>query len=133
MNKLREKLQDFFQGRYGTDELARWTMYLSLALLILSFFVGRGVLSTVALVLLVWTYIRILSRDFARRRMQNEKFLEGKERFLGFFRSKLRAFRDRDHCYFQCPHCRKNLRVPRGKGNISIHCPRCHRDFVKRT
>lgn len=133
MNKLREKLRDFFEGRYGTDELGRFMIYLSFALLIVSFFVGRGILSTVALVLLVWTYIRMLSRDFAKRRMQNEKFLRLKGEVLGFFRGKTRAFQDRDHCYFKCPSCKKTLRVPRGKGNISIHCPRCHTDFIKRT
>lgn len=126
-------MREFFEGRYGVDELGRFTVYLALAMLIVSFFVGRGILSTLALVLLIWGYIRMLSRDFARRRMQNEKFLELKNNFLGFFKGKTRAFKDREHCYFQCPNCKKTLRVPRGKGNISIHCPRCHTDFVKRT
>ena len=34
---------------------------------------------------------------------------------------------------FECPNCSQTLRVPRGKGKIRIHCPKCGTDFVKKT
>ena len=34
---------------------------------------------------------------------------------------------------YRCPSCGQKVRVPRGKGRISIHCPKCQRDFIKRT
>jgi predicted phosphohydrolase len=45
----------------------------------------------------------------------------------------LEQLKDRDHRYFDCPRCRQRVRVPRGKGKISISCPKCHEKFVKKT
>ena len=32
-----------------------------------------------------------------------------------------------------CPGCRQVVRVPRGKGKINIRCPKCNRQFIKKT
>ena len=34
---------------------------------------------------------------------------------------------------FICPTCKQKLRVPRGKGKISISCPKCGTSFIKKT
>ena len=133
MNKLRDKFQNFMEGRYGMDALGRFAMFLSLGLIVVSFFVATLILSTLAVLLLVWGYFRMLSRNQTKRWEENQMFPEVKERFFGFFRGKLRDFKAKAHCYFKRPHCKKLLGVPKGKGNISIHCPQCHTDFVKRT
>lgn len=130
MNKFRDKLENFMQGRYGMDQLGRFMMFAALALLILSFFFGGIILNTVALALLVWGYIRMFSRNHAKRWEENEKFLSLKDRILG---RGGRTRGDKAHCYFSCPACGQKVRVPKGKGKISIHCPRCHTDFIKRT
>ena len=131
MNKFRDKLERFMQGRYGVDQLGRFLLYAALALLILSFFLRGFFLNTAALVVLILCYIRIFSRNHARRWAENEKFLSLKELFLGLFRRG--GNRDASHCYFRCPACGQKVRVPKGKGRISIHCPRCNHDFIKRT
>ena len=41
--------------------------------------------------------------------------------------------KDTDHRYFRCPDCRQTVRVPRGKGKISIRCPKCGRQFIEKT
>lgn len=133
MNKFRDKLQNFMDGRYGVDQLGRFTMFAALAAIIVSFFVAGLIFSTVAILLLVWSYYRMFSRNHAKRWAENERFLGFWNRFLGFFRGLFRPLRDREHRYFKCPHCKKQLRVPKGKGNISIHCPRCHTDFIRHT
>ena len=40
---------------------------------------------------------------------------------------------EKTHAYYKCPECKKELRVPRGKGKIRITCPHCGHQFVKRT
>ena len=118
------------QGRYGMDQLGRFLLFAALALIILSFFFGGMILDTIALALLVWGYIRMFSRNHAKRWEENEKFLSLKDRILG---RGGRSRKDSTHCYFQCPACGQKVRVPRGKGKISIHCPRCHTEFIRRT
>ena len=39
----------------------------------------------------------------------------------------------RKNRYYKCPKCKQLVRVPRGKGKISITCPRCKEKFVKKT
>ena len=118
------------QGRYGMDQLGRFLLFAALALIILSFFFGGMILDTIALALLVWGYIRMFSRNHTKRWEENEKFLSLKDRILG---RGGRSRKDSTHCYFQFPACGQKVRVPRGKGKISIHCPRCHTEFIRRT
>ena len=47
--------------------------------------------------------------------------------------SMLRLLTDKQYRYFRCPGCRQVVRVPRGKGKINIRCPKCSRQFIKKT
>ena len=77
---------------------------------------------------------RFLSRNIAKRRAENDRFLM----FWGPFKQKVRRsiqkFRDRkNYKFFHCPACRNVLRVPRGKGKIQITCPKCGERFIRKT
>ena len=127
------------QGRYGVDDLSRFTMGVALVLIILAMFANifsRTVGSTLDILgvaAIVYAYIRIFSRNIQQRYAENQKYLEWKHRFLGFFRIGARRVKDKEHCYFKCPQCKQNVRVPKGKGTISIRCPKCQHEFIKRT
>ena len=43
------------------------------------------------------------------------------------------ASQRKDYRFFKCPTCKQKVRVPKGKGKIKIHCPRCHNDFIKKS
>lgn len=36
------------------------------------------------------------------------------------------------HKYFLCPNCKQTVRVPRGRGQITITCPKCKQKFDKK-
>lgn len=133
MNKLRDKLQNFMMGRYGVDQLGRFTMYASLVFLLISMFSGNNWFYLIALVLLITTYVRMFSKNHSGRYAENSKYLEWKDKFFGIFRGGAQRTKDKDHCYFRCPHCNQKVRVPKGKGTISIRCPKCQHEFIKRT
>ncbi len=133
MNNLRDKLQRFMVGRYGMDQLGRFTMYASLVFLLISAFSRNNWFFLIALVLIITTYVRMLSKNHSSRFAENDKFLEWKSKFFGFFKGGARQAKDRDHCYFRCPNCHQKVRVPKGKGTISIRCPKCQHEFTKRT
>ena len=125
MDKLKEKLSRLMYGRYGIDQLGNFMMWAAVAMMIFGAVVRSSLIYTLAFVLIVWADVRIMSKNHSKRYAENQKFLELKNRVVGFFRGGTRAFKDKEHCYFTCPGCGAVCRVPRGKGRIVITCPRC--------
>lgn len=126
MNRFKAWFRHFMQGRYGTDKLNTAILSAGLVICFLTVFVrvpGLDLLLTFAsYALMGWAIFRMLSRNTYRRYQENRKFLQFTERI-----------KDRQHRYFDCPRCRQSVRVPRGKGKISITCPKCKEKFIKKT
>ncbi|MCI5648091.1 MAG: hypothetical protein ACI4EG_15505 [Fusicatenibacter sp.] len=133
MNKLREKIARFMYGRYGIDQFGNFLLWAAIAVMLIGLFSGSSLIYFLALILIVWSYVRMLSKNHSRRYAENEKFLSVKNRITGFFRSGTRSFKDKEHCYFRCPSCHQQVRVPKGKGHIEIRCPKCGTKFIKNT
>lgn len=130
MNQWRDKLIRFMTGRYGVDDLGRATLIGAIVFLVLAMLSGSSLLNLVALALIVYGYYRILSRNISARYAENQKYLQLRTRITGRWRT---PGADRSVKIFRCPTCGQKVRVPRGKGRISIHCPKCNTDFIKRT
>ena len=124
--KLSAGLRNFMMGRYGTDRLNMVILSVGLVASLLSVVLRAPVANMVLFVLsygmMFWAIFRTLSRNTYKRYQENRKFLQ----LVG-------RIKDREHRYFDCPKCRQMVRVPRGKGKISITCPRCREKFVKKT
>ena len=68
----------FLTGRNGPDALSMTASLFACALLIIAMFVGgtaSSVLWLLALICLIFCYFRIFSRNTARRRAENQRFL----------------------------------------------------------
>ena len=136
-----ESVARFMQGRYGVDAFSRFQSYASVAFLLFSLLFKRvadGKISTlffyIAFALLIWSYVRMLSRDFLKRQKENDKYLELSSGARSFFLLQRDRIRQRkSYAFFRCPGCREILRVPRGKGRIRISCRRCGYSFEKKT
>ena len=126
-------LQRFFYGRYGWDALNLFLMGLSLLLYVLDFFVGGPVLYVLYTLLLLAALLRMLSRNFPRRRAENAKFMVVAGPVVRWVKLQRTIRRDREHRYFKCPNCGQQLRVPRGKGKITITCRNCGVSFDEKT
>ena len=72
---------------------------------------------------------RILSRNLPRRREENAKFLRLIDPAVRWMRLRRTIRRDKEHRYFKCPNCGQMLRVPRGKGKITVTCRGCGAGF----
>ena len=129
---MREKFQRFMMGRYGTDDLGKFTLYVAVVLYILNLFLrNRGVSSLITMAVLLGLY-RMLSRDHGRRYQENIKFLNWKNKIISKFRRKKSDIEQRKtHHIYRCPTCRQKIRIPRGKGRICITCPKCKTEFTK--
>ena len=124
--KLSAGLRSFMAGRYGSDRLNMVILCAGLVASLLStmlrVFPWNLVLMLLSYGLMIWAIFRTMSRNTYRRYQENRRFL------LVFDRLK-----DRQNKYFECPKCHQTVRVPRGKGKISITCPRCREKFVRKT
>lgn len=131
---MRDKLREFMSGRYGSDQLGRFTMGVGLVSLILYMFFHIRILYWITLLCLIWYYWRALSRDHSKRSEENLRFLQIEERITGRFRTAKKEFSQRrDYRFYICPNCHQRIRVPRGHGRISITCPRCRNEFIRKS
>ena len=145
--KLKEKMYRFAYGRYGTDDLYSFSMILFaiiwVAEIIAVMIVPEGVAKTVmmfvfgALItfLLCWTMFRMMSRNIARRRRENEIYLRARRAVARFFSlntsTRTRSANRDDYSYIfrDCTKCGSVLRLPRREGRHKVKCPRCSHEF----
>lgn len=122
----------FMMGRYGVDQLSFAMMLLAMVLIM--FTRGRlWPLAVLGAIMLLIAYWRMLSRNISARAQENGRFLGFCYRVRNRLDGLSRQLQDKSHRYYHCPNCRQKLRVPRGRGKIAITCPRCGREFIKRT
>ena len=120
-------------GRYGNDQLNMVLVLLSLALYLVFVVTSWTFLYAVSFMLMAAALFRCLSRNYDRRRAENGKFLSLVQPVTGWYRLRRTIRRDKDHCYFKCPNCGQQLRVPRGKGKITVTCRGCGASFQEKS
>ena len=131
--------RNFMMGRYGNDHLNMALMMTSLAFGLLSMaFTGIAdmIFALLQFIFLCLWLFRAFSRNIQKRQKENISFL----RFWNKTKNKLSPvfgffarLKDRQHRYFKCPNCKSRLRVPKGRGNITITCPKCKTKFDKKS
>lgn len=122
------------QGRYGPDQLSFFLLVLYLIITILSTFLRIPILTYVSLVLVIWCWFRLFSKNKYKRSAENTKFLRMVYPITSRFHKMKNRLRDRKtYKFYKCPSCKQELRVPKGKGEITITCPKCKTKFDKRT
>lgn len=129
MNWLRRMMY----GRYGGDQLSWFLLAVYVLLSLLSGLPYLGILSWAALAVLVWSFYRMFSRRYDRRRAENARFLSLAGPAICWVKMRRTILRDREHRYFRCPNCGQYLRVPRGKGRITINCRSCGVSFEEKS
>ena len=124
--KFNTGLTRFMAGRYGNDKLNNAILGVGVVFCLISLFIRNPlvdmILTVSAFALLFWANFRTFSRNTYKRYQENRRYL----RFMD-------QLRDKEHRYYTCPRCRQTVRVPKGKGKISITCPKCSERFIKKT
>ena len=123
-------------GRYGNDKLNQFMMAVFLGCAVLNLFVRNDYVSTVLnsweCLLILLVYIRMFSRNISKRYAENQKYLALENRLRRFFGQKRYLMQQRkEYHIYKCPGCKQKIRIPRGKGKISIRCPKCGEEFIK--
>ena len=135
---MKEKFANFMSGRRGMDELSRFLYGLTLLFLILSLLIpnvaARFAFLLLAVLAMVLTFWRCLSKNLNMRWKENERYLKKTQRFHDWARLRRDMWKQRkEYKFFKCPSCKSVLRVPKGKGKIRIVCRKCGTAFEKKT
>ncbi len=143
---------NFFAGRYGSDHLGVALIFLSIFVEILGRILGMYWIYLIGLAIFLWELFRMFSRNIAARMNENQKFLA----FFGRFKNRAQYKEQRRqtkqqkkdgtytyskeeqakenekgkvYCYYYCPSCKQQVRVPAGMGKIKVKCPKCGNKF----
>lgn len=139
MNRFRQ----FMVGRYGHDKLNHFLLKAAVALMIVRVLLFplffhwrwiREVLSWLIWVCVILTVLRAISKNRFARERENELYRKLEFHVTEGWRKGSDSCKEfRTYKVFRCPGCGQKVRIPRGHGKIEIHCPKCGRDFIKRS
>ena len=117
-------------GRNGSDQLnlallAVYVLILLAQALLGRIMIARIVLEVISLALAALILFRAFSKNLAKRRAENAKFLNWWSPIKTRIAGARQRSQDKEHKYFTCKSCKTICRVPAGKGKIEITCPKC--------
>ena len=115
--------RNFMNGRYGTDQLTLSLLILGMALTFLANAFDWYAVTMFTYVLFFACIYRALSRNTSARRAENINFLKLYNPAKAWLIGK----------YFKCPHCKQEIRAPRGRSKISVTCQKCKNKFIQKT
>ena len=133
MRFLRNAAQRFMYGRYGNDQFGFFLIGLSLVLMFLQSVTDSALLYLLSNAAVIYALFRMLSRNSSKRRSENARFMRRADPVLKWLRLQQTIRKDKAHRYFKCPGCSRYLRVPRGKGKITVTCRSCGASFQEKS
>lgn len=86
--RLSDGFRRFMTGRYGSDQLSRFLMLLTLVMLVLNMIFGArtSVFYYLVWILIIYAYFRMFSKNIEKRYNENTRYLQLKEKVLNRFR-----------------------------------------------
>lgn len=130
---MKEKLQRFMAGRYGSDQLNGFLLGAAVVCLLLSVPFRSAFLNTASMLLLILCYVRMLSRNIRKRYDENMKFMQYANKVSGFFKRQKSYMQQRKtHHIYKCPTCKQKIRVPKGKGKSVSHVRHVRQNLLRK-
>lgn len=122
--------QKWFIGRNGPDQLS---LAIVLVSAVLNFIPWNytWIITSLMLAYAVW---RMFSRSVEKRRKENFAFMSVVNKVkTWYYKTRTNARQRKLYKVFKCPQCSQKLRVPRGKGKVSIKCSKCGNRMMRVT
>ena len=130
---MKEKFYRFMQGRYGNDQFNRFLMILVIVCFALSLF-GVRPFYVLGIVLLIYAYFRLFSKNIYKRRQENAVYLRYEYKVRQWFATFKRDMEQRKtHHIYRCPSCGERIADSDSVyvyRNAPIWCPCCGQSIV---
>ena len=133
LEKIKAGLVKFMAGRRGADELSLAMLIGGALLSLLGTVLHMPVLSLLSMAIYIFTLFRMFSRNIEKRYAENAAFLKlwnGMTSGIRQFFNRLKNMKK--YKYFKCPECKSRLRLPRGVGEVTVTCGKCHHAFKQK-
>ena len=133
LEKIKAGLVKFMAGRRGADELSLAMLIGGALLSLLGTVLHTPVLSLLSMAIYIFTLFRMFSRNIEKRYAENAAFLKlwnGMTSGIRQFFNRLKNMKK--YKYFKCPECKSRLRLPRGVGEVTVTCGKCHHAFKQK-
>ena len=133
LEKIKAGLVKFMAGRRGADELSLAMLIGGALLSLLGTALHMPVLSLLSMAIYIFTLFRMFSRNIEKRYAENAAFLKlwnGMTSGIRQFFNRLKNMKK--YKYFKCPECKSRLRLPRGVGEVTVTCGKCHHAFKQK-
>lgn len=134
------------RGRRGWDQFNFFLLIASFVIEILGRIFGQRYIYLFGVALFFYSVYRALSRNIAAREAENQKYLQITNRIKNwrYFRQQKKqgtytytqseqnrngAYGSTVYAYYYCPSCKQQVRIPAGKGRVTVTCPRCGEKF----
>lgn len=127
MSKFTDKVNRFFRGRYGVDELGKLIMIVCTVVYLIGLLLKSSSITVFAMLGYIYCFYRILSKKHWERSEENRKYM----RVVKLW--KLRFQERKTSRIYMCKSCGKYIRVPKGKGKIEVRCRNCGCRSIRRT
>ena len=149
MNNWKYRLMRFMQGRYGGDQFNFFLIIASFLLEVTGNIFGIRIIYWIGVAMILFAIYGMFSRNIYKRQQENIRFMSffgritGRKKCGGYYenrggqnmggnRQQRENRRPKDktvYCYYNCPSCMQQVRVPAGKGKVRIKCPKCGNVF----
>lgn len=141
MKKILLWIQNIMQQANPIDQLSRFLLKVGGVIGVIGILLRHNSILWLGFGLIIWMYVRTFSKDRNKYYKQNQQFLAQKARITGFFnrnkqkveKKKKRAQQKKTHRFYNCPECKQQVRIPKGRGKVAITCPSCGTKFVKKS
>lgn len=131
---MRQRMMNFMRGRYGLDQLNIFIAGFIIFLMVLNLFFKNPIISILGFALIVYLYFRMFSRNITKRSDENTLYLKKTWKIRMRLRKEKGYMQLRKtHHIYRCPSCRQKIKIPRGRGKISIICPKCSKQFIRKS
>lgn len=127
MKNLKDKINLFFQGRYGLDELGKFLIVINLITYILGIFLRSNLTLGISMSCMIFLLYRIMSRQHWERSEENRKYMS----YVKLWQ--LRYEHRKSARIYLCKRCGKYIRVPKGNGKIQVTCTSCGTKTIRWT
>ncbi|WP_243003613.1 hypothetical protein [Coprococcus sp. OM06-25] len=73
---MKDKFIRFMRSRYGNDQLSSFLTWGGLIFMVLDAFIKTGIFYFLGLLMFIYGYVRIMSKNYDKRAAQNRWFME---------------------------------------------------------